>query len=100
MADGVSSGCRTIGGARGAVVAVGVVAIAGAGRAGAIVTALLQRAKFEIEGIDFFVKIRGILDSMYNHFNSYGNYKHWTSFPEFVIGFLEKYEINLTTLKI
>jgi hypothetical protein len=59
MADGVSSGCRTIGGARGAVVAVGVVAIAGAGRAGAIFTALLQRAKFEIEGIDFFVKIRG-----------------------------------------
>jgi hypothetical protein len=48
----------------------------------------------------FFVKIRAILDSMYNHFNSYGNYKHWTSFPEFVIGFLEKYEINLTTLKI
>ena len=37
---------------------------------------------------------------MYNHFNSYGHYKHWTSFPEFVIGFLENYEISFTTLKM
>ncbi len=48
----------------------------------------------------FFVKVRAILDSMYNHFNSYGSYKHWTPFPEFVIGFLEKYEISYPTFKL
>jgi len=29
----------------------------------------------------FYVKLRAIQDSMYNHFSSNSHFKHWSSFP-------------------
>lgn len=40
---------------------------------------------------NFYLTIRAILDAMYLHFNFATDFKHWLSFPEFVISFLEKF---------
>ena len=34
---------------------------------------------------------------MYNHFQVATSYKEYPNFPEYVIGFLEKYQINSAT---
>ena len=57
MADSVPGGGWAVRGARGAICPVGVVAVAGAGRARALFTALLKRAEFKVEGVDFFVEV-------------------------------------------
>jgi ppGpp synthetase/RelA/SpoT-type nucleotidyltranferase len=48
----------------------------------------------------FFIKIRAIFDSLWTSFHIALSYKEYPSFPEFIIGFLEKYLINPSTNRV
>ena len=62
-------------------------------------TLLMEKNIINIRPVEynFFLRIRVIFDSMFNAFQVAQTYKDYPIFPEFVVGFMEKYELNPVT---
>jgi hypothetical protein len=65
-------------------------------------TLIMEKNIINIRPIEynFFLKIRCIFDALYRQFLLAQSYKDYPSFPEFVVGFLEKYQIHPETGRV
>lgn len=65
-------------------------------------TLLMEKNIINIRPIEynFFLKIRCIFDALFHHFMLARSYKEYPSFPEFVVGFLEKYQVHPETGRV